>query len=161
MYTSVFPWPDTRGQSSRTRKEKSPPSPNLGRKASLPRYHPHSRITRTQAPGNGGARRPALTGPLPGEQGTHTKAALSRRPPLSGGGQAPYFPVPHICAVTFYNTKMVEMQGGSDYNLTQIAPKGRAFDVCRFSLVRKAGWENSLAGERKIAVCLNLPQPPR
>ena len=161
MYTSVFPWPDTRGTVlPHPEKEKSPPSPNLGRKASLPRYHPHSRITRTQGPVTAGT--PSCSHrPLPVEQGTHTKAAHSRRPPLSGGGQAPYFPVPHICAVTFYNTKMVEMQGGSDYNLTQIAPKGRAFDVCRFSLVRKAGWENSLAGERKIAVCLNLPQPPR
>ena len=98
---------------------KNPGNCNLlqspGRNIFVPRYHPHSRITRTQGPVTAGT--PSCSHrPLPGEQGTHTKAAHSRRPPLSGGGQAPYFPVPHICAVTFYNTKIVEMQGASDYN---------------------------------------------
>ena len=76
----------------RARQNKKPSVHILGRKAHLPRYHPHSRLARTQSPDNGGHAVP-LSGAAPGRtKGRHTRR-LSAGDRLSLGVDAlPIFP---------------------------------------------------------------------
>ncbi len=87
--------------------EKALPPQTWGRKATLPRYHPHSRIAvpcAHSSPVTAG--KPSRSrGPLPGEpRDTHQGGFQPVTAPLCHA-QAPYFPVLHISLSLLYHNK--------------------------------------------------------
>jgi len=108
IFAAFYPLSPLRGQLPRKggsqeilRQQKSLPSPITGTKgkpSAVPPAFVH--IVRTQSPITAG-RRPALAGRSRANQaGQTSKAAFSRRPPLSGE-RCCYFPVQHICTKLF------------------------------------------------------------
>ena len=94
--------------------------PTLGRKATLPRYHPYSRLRRALKPPVTAETPSPSQGPLPGEpSGPCSRAAFSRWPPLSDEC-FPLFSRSKHLNTRIYTTNYLVMQEEKGYNSSKV-----------------------------------------